>query len=417
MARREFHLPDIGEGLAEAEIVQWLVRPGDRVAEDQAIVVVLTDKATVEVPSPWNGEVLEIGVEEGQRISVGGLLLIVDAEGDEPAAAPRSDPSPMAEPPEPGAGTRSEPSHHEIGSQASPAVRKLARDIGVNLSDVHGSGPAGRITSHDVEAHAARSASPPNAQAAARTGDAASSPRDQIQTAYPEDAERILLRGIRRRMAETMAQSAREVPVVTAFQEFDATQLASLLKRLKDETERAGFRFRIDALLVRAAVIALRKHPLFNAVFDQSAGEVVVIKHRNIGVAMATPQGLVVPVLQNADRLDLMAIGRELDRLVAAGRVGRLAPTDLRGGTFTLTNSGAWNGWLGTSLVRQPETAILGVGRIQDRAVVHNGHVVIRPMLPVSVNFDHRVIDGEEGMLFCQTLRETIESAESALPH
>ncbi|HKF77192.1 MAG TPA: dihydrolipoamide acetyltransferase family protein, partial [Candidatus Dormibacteraeota bacterium] len=349
--RTEFRLPDIGEGLAEAEVIRWLVGPGERVAEDQPVVELQTDKAAVELPSPAAGVLVEQLAAEGDTVRVGAVLFALDMG---PAAA------------DAGAHTRG----FAALPQASPAVRRLARELGVDLAAVRGSGPHGRVLETDVRAAAEAAAAP--RPAVVPTPAAVARPADP-------DEERQPLRGVRRQMADNMALSARTIPHVTGLHEMDATALGELWSRLRARAER----FPIDVLLVRIAALALRQHPIFNASLDEAAGEVVYHRRINVGVAVSTPQGLVVPVVRDADRIDLRGLAAELDRLVAAARSGRIALADITGGTFTVTNSGGWNGWFGTSLIHHPEVAIMGVGRIQERAVVRGGQVVVRPILPV----------------------------------
>ena len=378
--RTEFRLPDIGEGLAEAEVIRWLVGPGERVAEDQPVVELQTDKAAVELPSPAAGVLVEQLAAEGDTVRVGAVLFALDMG---PAAA------------DAGAHTRG----FAALPQASPAVRRLARELGVDLAAVRGSGPHGRVLETDVRAAAEAAAAP--RPAVVPTPAAVARPADP-------DEERQPLRGVRRQMADNMALSARTIPHVTGLHEMDATALGELWSRLRARAER----FPIDVLLVRIAALALRQHPIFNASLDEAAGEVVYHRRINVGVAVSTPQGLVVPVVRDADRIDLRGLAAELDRLVAAARSGRIALADITGGTFTVTNSGGWNGWFGTSLIHHPEVAIMGVGRIQERAVVRGGQLVVRPIMPVAITFDHRIIDGEAGMLFAQTIRELVEGPE-----
>ncbi len=385
MARYEFRLPDIGEGLAEAEVAKWLVGVGDRVAEDQPVVEMMTDKATVELPAPGAGVVVEQGAAEGDVVKTGAVLYVLETEELIGVAAPAGRPADAAPAP---VAARQE----SAGVLAPPAVRKLARELGVDLAQVKGSGPAGRISAEDVQRHAASPAPP-----------AASGPFGA------EGAKRVRLRGVRKRMAETMSLSARTIPHVTGFHEVDAGTFVELASRLRRAAEAEGRHFPFDSLLVRAAARALRKHPVFNSSLDEAAGEIVMHDDVNVGVATATKEGLVVPVVKNADRLDLDALAAELDRVAAAARDGRSALADLQGGTFTISNTGAWRGGLGTSLIRPPEVAIVAFGKVEERAVVRNGHVVARPIMPMSVTFDHRVIDGEQGLSFALTLRGLIE--------
>ena len=415
MGRFEFRLADLGEGLAEAEVVQWLVKPGDRVAEDQAVVLLLTDKATVEMPSPRAGIILEYGANEGDLVKVGDILLTLDPDS-------AAEPSGFAEMTEtqstgpqvtaemsPKDSTEHEASHAPLRPRASPALRKLAREAGIDLATVRGTGPAGRITGPDIRALIERNSAPPLAETE-RVPTA--TPTERPRVAEVQLEERKPLRGIARRVAETMTKSASTIPHVTDFHEFDAERLMELYERLKQRSERQSLRFRFDTLLVRATVVALRDFPLFNSSLDDATNELIIRRYYHVGVAMATPQGLVVPVIQSADKLAIMDIAAELNRLVDAARANQLSVADLRNGTITITNSGIWGGWLGTSLIRPPEAAILGFGMVRDQPVARKTEVLVRPVLPVAINVDHRIIDGEQTMLFGRALRELIEHPE-----
>jgi pyruvate dehydrogenase E2 component (dihydrolipoyllysine-residue acetyltransferase) len=385
MARYEFRLPDIGEGLAEAEVGRWLVALGDRVSEDQPVVEMMTDKATVELPAPGAGVVIEQLAAEGEVVKTGAVLYVLETDGRigaNPLGEPEAKPVPQKSVAAPTEAT---------AVLAPPAVRKLARELGVDLARVKGSGPGGRISADDVQRHASSSGAAPGFAPAALVG------------------RRERLRGVQKRMAETMAQSARTIAHVTGFHEVDAGGFIELATRLRRAAEEKGRRFPFDALLVRAAAIALRQHPIFNSSLDETAGEMVFHDDVNIGVATATREGLIVPVVKKADTFDLDALAAEVDRVASAARDGKTALADLQGGTFTISNTGAWRGGFGTSLIRPPEVALVAFGRVEERAVVRDGHVVARAVMPMSVTFDHRVIDGEQGLSFALTLRELIE--------
>ncbi len=396
MARYEFKLPDIGEGLAEAEVARWLVKVGDHVVEDQPVLEMMTDKAAVEIPSPGAGVVVEQRVSEGDVVKIGAVLYVLEAEAS--IGGMTSSPAPQAVatvPPATGEGQGGGVPAATAGAvQAPPAVRKLARDLGVDLAKVHGSGPNGRITAEDVQRHVSAPSPAPSAPP------------------MTLDGERVPLRGVRRRMAETMAASSRSIAHVTGFHELDAGEFQALFRRIRDQAAEHGGRFPFDALLVRAAAIALHRHPIFNSSLDEGRMELVMHPKVNIGVATATPDGLIVPVVSDAGTRDLMGIALEVDRLASAAREGHAAVADLRGGTFTISNTGAWRGAHGTSLIRPPEVGLVAFGRIEEKAVVRDGHVVARPMMPMSVTFDHRVIDGEQGLSFALTLRGLIESPD-----
>jgi len=396
LARYEFRLPDIGEGLAEAEVARWLVSVGDDVTEDQPVVEMMTDKASVELPAPGAGVIVEQRAAEGETVKTGSVLYVLETE----AKITTSAHAPAAQVEERAQATLSAPSE-PAGILAPPAVRKLAREMSVDLAHVKGSGPGGRISAEDVKRHASGAA--PSAPAA--------------PSAAPVMAgRRIKLRGVQKRMSETMAASARTIPHVTGFHELDAGAFAELASRRRREAEARGSRFPFDTLLVRAAAMALQRHPIFNSSLDDERGEIVLHDDVNIGVATATPDGLIVPVVKRADTLDIASLAAELDRITGAAREGKASVHDLLGGTFTISNTGAWRGGYGTSLIPPPQVAMVAFGRIEERAVVRNGAVVARPVMPMSVTFDHRVIDGEAGLTFALTVRSLIEDPSQLEP-
>jgi pyruvate dehydrogenase E2 component (dihydrolipoamide acetyltransferase) len=393
LARFEFRLPDIGEGLAEAEVARWLVATGDRVTEDQPVVEMMTDKATVELPSPGAGVVVEQRVAEGDVVKTGAVLYVIETDLQIAAGGG----STHAEEPSRSAAAPASVSEN-AGVLAPPAVRKLARELGVDLAAVKGTGPGGRISAEDVRRTVGRPLGRPGG------GEPSGIP---VGT-----GQRVRLRGVQKRMAETMTLSARTIPHVTGFHELDAGAFADLVTRLRRDAESKGARFPFDTLLVRAAAIALRRHPIFNSSLDGERGEIVMHEDVNVGVATATPDGLIVPVVKHADTLDLNTLAAAVDRVTLAAREGKVSVSDVQGGTFTISNTGAWRGGLGTSLIRPPEVAIVAFGRIEEKAVVRDGNVVARPVMPMSVTFDHRMIDGEQGLSFALTLRSLIEKPE-----
>jgi pyruvate dehydrogenase E2 component (dihydrolipoamide acetyltransferase) len=364
------------------------------------------------MPAPAAGRITELCVQEGERIKVGSLMLVMETAGAMAIAAAGAHGSPaQATAPSTAASTTAPASPPAAGLvQASPAVRKRARELGIRLEDVAGTGGSGRVTIDDLERHAASTAT------AAASGPApASAPAAARAPITSREDEVLPFRGIRRRIAEAMETSARTIPHVTGFHEFDADGLVRLHASLKPLAEAEGVRFTYMPFIVKAATHALRAYPIVNATLDEAAHVIRLRKVYNIGVAAATPEGLMVPVVRHADRLGLLDIAREIDRLVAAAREGRLQPQDLQHGTFTITNVGAARGWLNTSLIRPPEVAILGIGRVEDRAVVRDGQVVARPIMPLALTFDHRVIDGEQGLGFMLTLRDWLEHPERLL--
>jgi pyruvate dehydrogenase E2 component (dihydrolipoyllysine-residue acetyltransferase) len=379
----EFKLPDIGEGVVEGEVVRWLVKEGDVLKEDQPMVEVMTDKATVEIPTPRAGKVARLCFQVGDKVPVGATMIVLDGEGG-PTAAPA--PAKAA----PSAAAPSAPAAIAAADvQATPAVRKLAREKGVDLSRVRGTGPGGRISAEDVE-RAAKGGAP--AATAADAADAAD--------------VRIPFRGLRRRIAENMARSKHTAAHFTYVEEADVTELVRL-------REKAGGQITYLPFVVKAVVAGLQKYPMMNAVLDEQAGEIVHKKRYHIGVAAATAEGLVVPVVRDADKKTLRDIAAEIAALSERARAGKLQPADLGGSTFTITSLGLLGGVLATPILNYPEVAILGVHRIRKRPAVFEGQIAIRDLVNLSVSIDHRVVDGHEGAQF---LAEVIRILESPGP-
>lgn len=397
MARFEFKMPDVGEGLAEVEISKWKVSVGDQVVENQDIADIETDKSVVSMPAPATGTIVSLEAEEGERIAVGALLMVVEvASADEstetdaePASAPRGD-----EPPE-------RPSSRRPAGRvaAAPSARRLAREMGVALEEVVGSGPRGRITPEDVRAHVER--------------DGEADPVGASEDGAGAKVEEVPLRGIRRRVAENLTASYRDIPHVAGFHEFVVPRLVAEYERCRSSPD--GAQVTYLAFVVRATALALVRNPWLNAELDDDRGRVLLRRHYDIGIAIASPEGLVVPVVRNADQLDLHSIAAELQRLARAAEAASLRPEDQGAGTFTISNVGPAGGNYGTSLIRPPEVAILGLGRITDRAVVEEGAVVARPVLPVSLTFDHRVVDGAQALAFVADLRSFLEENPGSL--
>jgi pyruvate dehydrogenase E2 component (dihydrolipoamide acetyltransferase) len=393
----DFKLPDLGEGVTEAEVDRWLVEEGDTIAEDAPLVEVITDKATAEIPSPFEGVVSKIHVQSGEIVAVGTVLVTIgEAAGDRPAVpgASRSARSARADAPSGGAAgprPRSEapassassvpaphvaPDGSSNGVKAMPPVRKLARDLGVDLSAIVGSGPQGRILRGDVEAAASGSVAT----------DVAARPR-------AGEGRREPVRGVRRVIAERMAHAHRVVPPVTHVEECDVTELEAT-RNLANERSPDEPRLTFLPFIVKAVVAALKDYPALNASLDEDAGEIVFHPDYNIGIAVDTPAGLTVPVIRDADRKRLREIAAEIERFASAARSGSLKSDDLRDGTFTVTSPGPFGGLMATPIVFHPQSAILGVHRATDRPVVRDGQIVVRKMMNLSITFDHRILDG-----------------------
>jgi pyruvate dehydrogenase E2 component (dihydrolipoamide acetyltransferase) len=442
MSKLEFKLPDIGEGVTEGEIVSWLVQQGDAVAENQEMVEVMTDKATVTIGAPKAGKVAELRYKVGDTVPVGQVLVVLDLEGGAPAAAP-APAAPQAAPakpaaPAPAAEDRaarpSAPVASAVGDirenlpgmnaapppkaesndffvdkpLAAPATRKLARELGVDLRRVEPSGSAGRVTREDVEKHAsgAQSARPAPAQAPA-----APPPPPRVSA---ED-ERIPIRGLRKRIFESMARSKHTAAHFHYIDECDVGRLIGLRDRVRPYAEKQGVKLTFLPFIVKAAVAALKKNPRINSVVDEQALEHVVRKTYDIGIAMATEAGLMVPVVRNADRLTIIQIAREIDRLAAAARDGKSQREDLGGSTFTVSSLGKLGGLMAPPIIFHPEVAIMGVHAIKKRPVVRGDAIVVGDVMNLSFSFDHRIIDGDVGAMFAQDIIGFLEDPDRLL--
>jgi len=432
---RQFTLPDLGEGLTEAEIVAVLVREGDVIREDAPLLEVETDKAQVEIPSPVGGRVEKIHVTPGQTVKVGAVLVTFADNGApapsgapaRPAASPARLQPTAAAPAAPA--TPRETSAPGGAVAATPATRRLARELSVDLHAVRGSGPGGRILDADVRAAAGARA--PAAPTEARPQPATPAVRDAAPSgpAKPLAAigleppplprfeqwgpvERAPLSHLRRTIAERMTLSATLIPHVTHFDRADITDLDAIITRNLEPARARGVTLTLTAFLLKAAALALRAHPQFNASLDPAAGEMILKRYYHLGVAVATPRGLIVPVLRDVDGKPVLEVGRELGALAQRVRDGKATLEDLRGGTFTITNIGALGGTAAIPIINYPEVAILGVSRARQEAVVRQGQIVPRLMLPITLTFDHRVADGADGARFATEIVSLIEAPE-----
>ena len=386
MSELEFILPDVGEGLEEAEILEWLVSPGDPVRRDQPLVEILTDKSQTELPSPVAGVIQRLGPEVGDIAHVGDLLVVIAVDGQDhhpPAILPSASSAPVP------TGPATARAHHPgLGPKASPAVRRKARDAGVDLASVSGTGPGGRITQDDLE------------RAESRSVQARPSRIDPTQpVAVQPDLGQMAsgehpLRGIRRVTAQAMERSW-SIPHIHGMDEIDATNLLNGRRRIKDLSGERGAQLTPLAFLVTAVARSLRRYPVVNASIDTALGTVTVHEQVDIGIAVATPDGLLVPVIRNADLLDLLELADEISRLTSAARDRTITAEQMRNGTCTVTNYGSLGGRFSSPIVRSPEVCIVGFGAIRDRPFVVDGSVMARPTLPVVTGADHRLIDGD----------------------
>jgi pyruvate dehydrogenase E2 component (dihydrolipoamide acetyltransferase) len=428
----EFKLPDIGEGIHEGEIVQWLVKEGEAVKEDQPIVEVMTDKATVELPSPVAGTILEIRAKEGEVIEVGSVLVVIGEAGETPkrdgrkaetkavtAAAAAPAPPVREEAREPVAAAAPAPTPAEAPARkrvlATPATRKLARELGVDISQVQGTGPAGRVTDEDVRrfAEGAPTTPTPTAVAEAPAIEAEPTVAAPPPPAYPERIaeleEHVPIRGVRRLISDHMHHAVTTAAHFTYVDEVDVTELVKVRESLLPLAEEQGVKLTYLPFIVKACVAALKKHPHLNATVDYEKGEAIVKRYYNIGIAAATEQGLIVPVVKGADRLSMLEIAAEIGRLAERAREGKIAPEEIRGGTFTITSLGPQGGLFATPIINTPEVAILGIHEIKRRPVVVEGEIAIRDVMLIALSFDHRWIDGHVGAAFAKDVKAFLE--------
>ncbi len=410
---REFRLPDIGEGLTEAQSVRWLIAEGDSVDADQPIVEVETDKAVVEIPSPYEGIVVRHGGAEGETIEVGAVLVVI---GDQDEAEGKK---PLVEEPEvaPIVGTLIEEAEviESVPESAAPVttsvkalpiVRKLARDAGLDLETVIGTGTGGRITRQDVEsAIAVLSPSSPEIEVGSSPGTLGEVTRPRPQTdRAPRSDERRPLSRLRRTIAANMSKSWAEVPHVTTFDDVDATRLFEVRAAL---SERHDAKIPIEVLVVRAVLPALHAFPEFNATLD--GDDLLLHGSHDVGIAVDTPDGLLVAVIRDADSMGVLDLATEVGRLGEGARARKLTPAELTGQTFTVSNIGAVGGGHGTPIVPPGTTAILSIGRAKSKPIVYDGDLAIAPVMPLSLSYDHRVIDGGLGRRFMALLMENLE--------
>ena len=408
---REFILPDLGEGIVEAQVVRVLIQTGDRVAEDQYLVEVETDKAAVEIPSPYAGIAQIVHVEAGQTVNVGDAIVTFDDGDGSAAAVPAGEPSEAAaEAPakaEPVAPSPASPSPPKPAGRvaAAPAVRRLAREVGVNLSTVSGTGPGGRITKRDVEKHVATPAAPaPQTQLTAPA-----LPEGTPDTDKWGSIRRVPLNQIRKTIADRMAHSASTVAHVTHCDEADITELDRMRRHLNEAT---GGDPKLTAMsfLIRAVCIAIRRYPIFNASFDAEQQQIIYKEYVNLGIAVDTERGLIVPVIRHADQLTLREIAVALRTIADRIRSNQFVIEDLRGGTFTITNVGALGGVFTTPIINHPEVAILGLGRSRRVPVFRDGEVKEALVLPLSLSFDHRATDGANAARFTSEVISYLET-------
>lgn len=416
-------MPDIGEGIAEVELVMWYVKVGDMVTEDLILADVMTEKATIEIPSPVHGKVLSLGGAAGQVMAVGSDLIHIEVEGagnvkagaatapvsapvvvtpsvpapPTVAAAAPAVPSPSPAPVKAASAASPAGAARASGEKpiASPAVRRRAWDLGIELQFVPGSGAAGRIMHEDLDAYAARGVS--------------SSGGRESRYAERNDEQSTPLIGLRRKIAQKMADSKRRIPHFSYVEEIDVTELEALRARLNEQWGKERGRLTVLPLLMRAVVLALRQFPQMNARFDDDAGIVTQYGAVHMGVATQTDAGLMVTVMRHAEARDMWSCATEVARLAAAARDGKAGRDELSGSTITISSLGALGGIVTTPVINHPEVAIIGVNKIVERPMIRNGGMVARKMMNLSSSFDHRVVDGMHAAEFIQAIRALLE--------
>ncbi|NTZ17256.1 2-oxo acid dehydrogenase subunit E2 [Paenibacillus sp. JMULE4] len=453
MAKFEYRFPELGEGIHEGEIVKWHVKPGDTVNDETILMDVQNDKSTVEVPSPVEGKIVELKVDEGTVCTVGDLIAIFEVEGEVPQSAGGHGEAPgaaeAAAPAAAGAETGAEcavggavaanvnaakldtpmaggssaaqgaAQGAAAGSQkrevlATPSVRKLAREKGVNIAEVTATGKNGRVTKEDVLGFVnggGKAAAPEAAETAAPAASKAA-PAALTAASGDREEERVPLKGIRKAIANAMVKSVYTAPHVTLMDEVDVTQLVALRTKAKPIAEKKGVKLTYLPFIVKALVAAVRQFPVMNAMIDEEKQEIVYKKYYHIGIATDTDNGLIVPVIPDADRKSMWAIAEAIKDLAARGREGKLGPNELRGSTITITNIGSAGGMFFTPVINFPEVAILGTGRITEKPVVRNGEIVVAPVMALSLSFDHRIIDGATAQNFLNYIKQLLADPE-----
>jgi pyruvate dehydrogenase E2 component (dihydrolipoamide acetyltransferase) len=387
MARLDFKLPDIGEGVTEGEIVEWFVLAGESISEDDPMVEVMTDKATVTIGSPCDARVEELRFEVGEVAKVGQVILTLRPAGGSASSLPAASAVGQIEEELPGIRL-----YVETKPLATPATRRLAKEMGVDLRRVRPSGAGGRVTHDDV-------------RRAAREQTSDDRPQAPLE-------ERVPIAGVRRAIAERMRHAKSTAAHFTFVEECDATRLVEMRERLLEEGKRRGVKLTFLPFIVAAVTDALQRHPVLNSEVDEQRQELVYKRYYNIGVATATEAGLMVPVVRNAERLPLFELARKIEELSEAAQRGSLSRDDLRGSTFTITSLGKQSGLLATPILNHPEVGILGVHRIKEKPVVVDGEITVGKVMLLSLSFDHRIVDGHVGAAFAYDVIETLENPE-----
>ena len=409
----EFRFPDVGEGITEGTLIKWLVKEGATVKVDQPVVEIETGKAVVEVPAPRSGKVEKFFFKEGAVVKVGEVLFSMSGEGEEtPSGKPQAKvekrresfgvvgeldetPIQMA-----GVQAKSKPvMEKDAHIEVLPSTRKIAKDLGVDLTQVKGPGSDGRVTSEDVQ----------KAAQITRGENATAQKAPQVSFEKYGRVLTIPLTPVRKEIAKRMSLSMYTSPHAVAMEEIDVSELAKVKQKQKVFAENKGIHLTFMAFIVKACVAVLKEHPYLNAFLDEQKQEIIVKQYYNIGIAVDTPQGLMVPNVKEAEKKSIIDVAHEIELLAQKARERTISLEEMQGGTFTITNYGSIAGLFGVPIINYGESAILGVGRIQEKPVVVDGRIVVRKILPVSLSFDHRVVDGAQAAEFLADLRKNLE--------
>ncbi|MDZ4661325.1 MAG: dihydrolipoamide acetyltransferase family protein [Pseudomonadota bacterium] len=418
MATKDIVLPDIGEGVTEGEVVKWLVKPGDMVKEDQPVVEIMTDKATVEVPSPFTGSVKEFRCKEGDIVPIGKPLMVIELGSDSKTAAPLTA-APRAPAPAPSptqvmvapnimaaassGGLEVYPPVAESSVLATPATRRLAREMKIDVNKLTGTGNGGRVTREDVLKSLNATFSAPAAVSKGITAPA-------YVTSGKGAEERVPFRGIRRKIAESLQMAKHIIPHFTLMDEANVTQLVEMRTQLKPLADKQGIKITYLPFVIKALIATIREYPMFSASIDDQSSEIVYKKYFNIGFAADTPNGLLVPVIKDADKKTIYQISREIVELATKARDGKLALEDMRGATITITNIGSVGGTYATPIINHPEVAILGMYKITDKPVIIGSDWHPAKFMNFTITADHRLIDGAVAANFLKAFLNRIEN-------
>ncbi|WP_405100654.1 dihydrolipoamide acetyltransferase family protein [Oceanobacillus sp. FSL H7-0719] len=415
----EFKFPDIGEGIAEGEIVKWFVKEGDEINEDDVLCEVQNDKAVVEIPAPIDGTVKKIYVDEGEVARVGDTFITFDAEGYESDNSAEESPEETQQEEVVKEQTKEKTSDNKAEDAdadttiviAMPSVRKYAREQDVNIKDVTGTGRNGRILKEDIDAFLSGDAPKTEAVEAAVETDGKSEAAPAAPTGtYPETREKMT--SIRKAIANAMVNSKTKAPHVTLMDEIDVTELVAHRKKFKEIAAEQDVKLTYLPYVVKALISASKKYPVINSMIDDKTDEIVQKHYYNIGIAADTERGLLVPVVKDADRKSIFEISAEINALAEKARDGKLKPDEMSGASNTISNIGSAGGQWFTPVLNYPEAVILGIGRIADKPIVRNGEVVIAPVLALSLSFDHRIVDGATAQMAMNQIKRVLNDPQ-----